>query len=83
MIEQRWVQIGGLAGILGCLVLVGSAFTVNNTLSSNSTTDQIQSYLTSNKNGVLAETLLTVIAMAFILWFTATLVQLLRERDPR
>jgi hypothetical protein len=83
MIERRWVQIGGLAGVLGCLVLVGSAFTVNNTLSSNSTTDQIQSYLTSNKNGVLAETLLTVIAMALFLWFTATLVQLLHERDPR
>src|ERR1700730_11311318 len=83
MLDRRWVQAGGVAGILAFLVSFSAAITTNNTLSSNASTAQITNYLTSHRSGVLAGTVLAVVAGASVLWFAGTLARLLHQSDEQ
>ncbi len=70
-----------MAGILAFLFLLVSTFAASGTPSGNPTVVQITHYLTSHRNAVLAQTVLTVIGSAFTLWFAGTLARLLHVRD--
>jgi hypothetical protein len=75
------VQLGGVAGILACVLLVSAGIVTSNTLSADASTAQITHYLTSNRSGVLTQTVLDVAGSALSLWFGATLARLLHVRD--
>jgi hypothetical protein len=75
-LDQRWIRIGGGAGVLACLLFLAAAFVTSNTLSSNSSTAVIVHFLTSHRSAVLIQTVLTVAGSAISLWFAATLTAL-------
>jgi hypothetical protein len=82
-LDQRWIRIGGGAGVLACLLFLAAAFATSNTLSSNSTTAVIVHFLTSHRSAVLIQTVLTVAGSAISLWFAATLAHMIHSRDRR
>jgi hypothetical protein len=83
MLGRRWVQGGGVAGVLGVLVAIVAAVIVNNTLSSNSSPAQIASYLEGNRSAILTQQVLSVAGAGLLLWFVGTLARLLQTRDER
>ena len=84
MIDRRWVQAGGGAGVLS-FVLVALSFVVNspNAPDSNAGIKVITTYLTANRDAMLTADVLVVAAAAVIIWYGATLARLLHECDDR
>jgi hypothetical protein len=82
VLNRRWVQAGGVAGILS-FVLVALSFVVNSPSApdSDAPIKDIASYLTANRNAILAADVLVIAAAAVILWYGATLSRLLHDRD--
>jgi hypothetical protein len=72
-----------VAGVLGFLLALTAAVITNNSLSSNSSTAQIDSFLIGHRNAILAQQVLAVAAGALIFWFAGTLARLLQTHDPR
>jgi hypothetical protein len=80
-LDQRWIRFGDGAGVLACLLLLSAAFVTSNTLSSNSSTAQIDHFLTSHRSVVLIQTVLTMAGSAISLWSAATLAHMIHSHD--
>ena len=82
MVGRGWVRPGGVTGILAVFFLVSAGFVTSSTLSSDSSAAQIVDFLTQHRDGVLTQTVLTVVGSASSVWYGATLARVLHARDP-
>jgi hypothetical protein len=81
VLERRWVQAGGAAGIAG-LPVGAASFPLNGgSPDSNASTAQIASYFVQQRDAVFAGQVFLVAASALFLWYGGTLSHLIHERD--
>jgi hypothetical protein len=82
-LDRRWIQLGGVAGIASCLILVAAGIAGGSPPGANDGAAKITQYLADHRDAVLTQSVLDVAGSALALWFVGTLARLLQTRDQR
>ena len=80
MLDRRWAQVAGIAGILFFVFILGTILTGGSVDTTSSAAD-IASYVTQHHTAVAVNSLLGVAGSSVILLFFVPLAQIVRERD--
>ncbi|HZU78586.1 MAG TPA: hypothetical protein VE991_01610 [Acidimicrobiales bacterium] len=81
MTDHRWVQIGGLAGLVYVIANVVAESIVGSMPNQNASVATITSFVNAHRHALVVSSIILVASFALVLWFLGTVHHALRRND--